>query len=118
MAVQAAPGRVVGVDRSAERLAQGQRLAADQGLAIDFLRGDAMRLPVPAAGVDFAWSRFLFQYLPAPASALAELVRVVRPGGVVAVADLDGQFGQFYPLDSGVQEDLTEALRLLAETGF
>ena len=118
MAKIAAPGRVVGVDISASRLAQARELAAADGVEAEFIEGDACHLPLPSASFDYAWSRFLFEYLPEPVRALAELSRVTRPGGTVVVADLDGQLEQFYPLEASVRSGLLEGLRLLGEAGF
>lgn len=118
MAKIVAPGRVVGVDSSAARLAQARELAAAEGLEAEFIEGNAYRLPLPSATFDYSWSRFLFEYLSEPERALAELVRVTRPGGTVVVADLDGQLEQFYPLEASVQSELLEGLRLLGRSGF
>ena len=118
MARIAAPGQVVGVDISAPRLRRGRELAAADEVEAEFVEGDACRLPLPSASFDYAWSRFLFEYLPEPERALAELARVTRSGGSVVVADLDGQLEQFYPLESCVQADLRETLRVLGKTGF
>jgi ubiquinone/menaquinone biosynthesis C-methylase UbiE len=118
MARIAASGRVVGVDVSVTRLAQARELAATEGLEAEFIEGDAYRLPLPPASFDYAWSRFLFEYLPEPERALAELSRVTCPGGTVVVSDLDGQLEQFYPIDARVQVELREALRVLGKTGF
>jgi len=106
------------MDSSASRLAEARRLAFEHGMEIDFVQGDATRLPLPADTFDYAWSRFLLEYLPDPERALVEHIRVTRPGGTVVVADLDGQIEQLYPLDGPLQEDLDEGLRILAETGF
>ncbi len=111
--ITAPAGRVVGVDISASRLKQAREFAAAGGLDVEFIEGDACCLPLPSSSFDYAWSRFLFEYLPEPERALAELARVTCPGGTVVVADLDGQLDHFYPLDASVRSDLREALRLL-----
>jgi ubiquinone/menaquinone biosynthesis C-methylase UbiE len=118
MAKLASPQRATGVDQSRDRLAEARRLALQHQLDIEFMEGDAFRLPFTRGEFDFAWSRFLFQYLPHPERALAELVRVTGRGGIVTVADLDGQIEQFYPLEKSLRADLEEALQLLSETGF
>jgi ubiquinone/menaquinone biosynthesis C-methylase UbiE len=112
------PGRVVGVDYSPARLAEARTLAGQQGLEIEFVEGAATRLPLPDAGFDYTWSRFLFAYLPAPAQALTEMVRVTRPGGSVVVGDLDGQIAQLHPLSTALRAELGEALRVLGAMGF
>jgi ubiquinone/menaquinone biosynthesis C-methylase UbiE len=118
MAQLAAPAGAVGVDQSTDRLEVGRALAAEAGIALELRQGDALRLPLPDASFDFAFSRFLFEYLPDPTAALRELVRVTRSGGTVSVADLEGQIESFEPLSPRLRADLAELLRLLGETGF
>src|SRR3954452_22183063 len=47
-----AGGRVVGVDRTPELLAEGRRLATEADVEVTFVEGDAEALPVPDASVD------------------------------------------------------------------
>jgi hypothetical protein len=46
------------------------------------------------------------------------MIRVTRPGGIVAIADLDAQLTQFYPQSPALGAGIHEALRLLAGDGF
>jgi ubiquinone/menaquinone biosynthesis C-methylase UbiE len=118
MARLAFPAATTGIDQSRDRLAEARRLAARGDMQIEFKEGDAFHLPLPSRNFDFVWSRFLLQYLSHPERAFAELVRIARPAGVVAVADLDGQIEQFHPMDRSLRADLDAALRLMGETGF
>lgn len=111
-------GRVVGVDHSAARLTVARALAAERGLELQFLAGAATDLPLPAASFDYVWSRFVFADLPQPEQALAELVRVTRPGGTVVVGDLDGQMAQFYPLSPPLRIELEAVVPLLGGGPF
>jgi ubiquinone/menaquinone biosynthesis C-methylase UbiE len=110
--------RTVGVDGSAARIAwaEGSRSSAEHG--IEFLNSDLGALPLDSDSFDFSWSRFVFEYLPDPASVLREMIRVTRPGGIVAVADLDAQLTQFHPQTTALAARMEEALRLLAGDGF
>jgi SAM-dependent methyltransferase len=78
-------GRVIGVDVDPKLL----DIARGHGSGAEFLLGSAVRIPLPDACVDVAYARFLFQHLDRPLDALAELRRVTRPGGVVALVDTD-----------------------------
>lgn len=77
--------RVVGVDLSRDMLQRGfdkVRQAATAGIALALARGEA--LPLPDASVDALSFTYLLRYVDDPAATLAELARVVRPGGAVA----------------------------------
>jgi len=112
------PGRVTGVDPRPRRVAAARTVATTDGTEIEFLEGAATRLPLPAASFDYTWSRFGFACQPQPARALAELVRVTRPGGSVVVGDLDGLCTPFYPLAPALQAELGEARQLLRASGW
>ena len=109
---------VVGVDASLDRVIDGKQLAYDSSIAAKFVQGNALRLPFDSGSFDFSWSRFLFEYLSEPIKALKEMIRVTKPGGIVAVSDLDGQIEQFYPLSEWSATNLKKALEILAQTGF
>jgi SAM-dependent methyltransferase len=80
--VDAGAGSVVGVDRSEAYLTFARRRVAHP--CARFEVGDLAMLPLAAASVDAAASAFVLNFLPDPAAGLAEMRRVVRPGGVVA----------------------------------
>jgi SAM-dependent methyltransferase len=62
--------------------------AARRGLA-RVVVADAHALPFEAATFDGAWADRVFQHLADPVAALAEMARVVKPGGRIVVADPD-----------------------------
>jgi demethylmenaquinone methyltransferase/2-methoxy-6-polyprenyl-1,4-benzoquinol methylase len=81
-------GQVVGVDLSPHLLAEARRCAAAAGVAgrVRFEVADVRCLPYPDGEFDWAWSANCVGYGLRPAApAVAELVRVVRPGGWVAL---------------------------------
>jgi len=85
---EAAPsGRVTGVDRSSAyvRFAQS-RAFTDR---IRFVVGDAQALEFSGASFDRTLSLLVMSFIPDPAKALREMIRVTRPGGVVAAAVWD-----------------------------
>jgi ubiquinone/menaquinone biosynthesis C-methylase UbiE len=119
MASIAAPGEVVGVDLSEDRIAQARARAAELGTAgVAFERGDLYALPFPDAHFDLAFSRYTFEYLTDPAKALRELKRVTRPGGRVVVADLDGNGVFHYPIPPAIEQVLAKLTGALARVGF
>jgi SAM-dependent methyltransferase len=85
------PKAVIGVDPSDGFLALARALLGDR--RVRFKRGDAQALPLPNAAVDVAVSGLVLNFVPAPARAVGEMRRAVRPGGAVAlyVWDYAGQ---------------------------
>ena len=80
---------VVGVDQSGEMLAVARRRVHAAGLAdrIELVEGSAAELPFEAAAFHHLTFTYLLRYVTDPAAVLAELVRVVRPGGTVAMLE-------------------------------
>lgn len=90
---------VTGLDFSAEmlRLAQEKYKAAN----VKWIEGDAMSLPFPDASVDLVTSAFGFRNLRNYSAGLAEIYRVLRPGGAIGILECnqpDGVSGALYNL--------------------
>jgi demethylmenaquinone methyltransferase/2-methoxy-6-polyprenyl-1,4-benzoquinol methylase len=81
--------RVVGVDFSGAMLAHGldKVRAAGLGARIQLIRGDAMNLPVADSTVHAATITFGIRNVQQPESACRELMRVLRPGGRIAILE-------------------------------
>lgn len=78
-------GRVTATDLSGEMAAKGAAEAAARGLSnVAFERMDAEALTLPDATYDRAVSALGLMYTPQPDVALAEMARVLRPGGRAA----------------------------------
>ncbi|WP_447002190.1 class I SAM-dependent methyltransferase [Saccharothrix isguenensis] len=84
-------GALSAVDLAPENAEQARALAADLPCPVEVRQGDLTDLPYPDDAFDAAWCANTTQYLDDDQlrRALAELRRVVRPGGLVAVKDLD-----------------------------
>jgi SAM-dependent methyltransferase len=78
----AADGQVTGLDLNAGMLAVARRLRP----GIDWCQGDATKLPFADASFDVVVSQFALMFFPDRAAALSEMMRVLRPGGRLAVA--------------------------------
>lgn len=78
--------RVTAVDQSEQMLAAAARALRERGLSdrVDLVRAEAEALPFDDASFDALTVTYLLRYVADPAAALAELARVVRPGGVIA----------------------------------
>jgi len=88
-ALAAKVGSVVGIDLTAAMLEQAKRGAADEGIEkTSFSVGDATALEFADGSFDGAVTRLSLHHIPVPGRAIAEMARVVRPGGLVIVGDL------------------------------
>jgi ubiquinone/menaquinone biosynthesis C-methylase UbiE len=81
--------RVTGVDFAPEMLALAKEKAASAKAKIRFEHADAENLPFAPASFDLVITRHVLWTLPHPEAAIDEWVRVLRPGGRLAV--IDGQ---------------------------
>jgi ubiquinone/menaquinone biosynthesis C-methylase UbiE len=92
LATRVAPGgRAVGVDLSQSMIGEARRRAGGAGVAVEFEVGDAQALPFADGTFDACRSERMLTHVPDPRAALAEMVRVCRPGGRVAVLDADSE---------------------------
>lgn len=90
LARRARPGEVIGVDASAEVVAQANGLAQSEGLTnVRFETGDAYGLEFPDDSFDVVHAHQVLQHLGRPIDALKEWRRVLKPGGLLAVRDVD-----------------------------
>jgi ArsR family transcriptional regulator len=80
---------VIGIDRSDEVLERARALAARRRVAnVQWKKGDLTRLPLRDASIDVALLSQSLHHAADPEDALAEAVRVLKPGGRVLVLDL------------------------------
>jgi ubiquinone/menaquinone biosynthesis C-methylase UbiE len=91
-----APAEVQGIDPSEGQLAFARSRSTSR--VTEFRLGDAMALPFPADRFDAAVMALVIIFVPEPAKAIAEMVRVVRPGGSVATYMWD-MLGGGFPVD-------------------
>ena len=90
--------RVVGVDYVPALLEDARLRAAGEGLAVEFIEGDAEALPVGDHSFDAALSAFGVMFAPDQQQTANELLRAVRPGGTIALASWtpDGFIGELF----------------------
>jgi SAM-dependent methyltransferase len=84
-------GRAIGIDQSPQFVAIAGELAQAAGLGgrVEFREGSALHLPFPGGTFDVAVAVTVLSHTPGGENAIAEMTRVVRPGGRVGVFDLD-----------------------------
>jgi SAM-dependent methyltransferase len=119
---------VTGVDIATNLLEQARARAAAENLTIQFDEGDAEKLPYDDATFDTVVTMFGAMFAPRPELVAAELTRVCRPGGRIAMANWtpEGFVGQMFkvtgkhvppppnmpsPLKWGDEETVRERLR-------
>jgi ubiquinone/menaquinone biosynthesis C-methylase UbiE len=80
--------KVYGFDASPDMLAVARRnLAAYENVELRETPGDA--LPLPDGSLDAVFANMYLHHVPDPAAAIAEMARVLRPGGRLVITDLD-----------------------------
>ena len=98
-------GRVIGIERDVAQLQGAQRLANDDGETnlVDFRQGDVLELDLGGdwESFDLAHTRFLLEHLPDPLRVVKTMVRAVRPGGRIVLADDDHGVIRLWPEPPG-----------------
>ncbi|WP_369131004.1 methyltransferase domain-containing protein [Modestobacter roseus] len=102
LAARVAPGRVVGLDVAPAPLAEARDLASRAGVAVEFVTGDGYALAFDDDSFDVVHAHQVLQHLTDPVAALREMARVCRPGGVVAVRDVDYAATTWFPASPGL----------------
>jgi SAM-dependent methyltransferase len=82
-------GRVVGIDSSQTMITEASKRAAGLDLPVEFALGDAEHLEFAAGTFDGCRAERTLVHMKDPIQVLAEMARVVRPGGRVVVLDAD-----------------------------
>jgi len=105
--------RVTGIDASTEMLDRARRKVADEGLArVEALQEmDARALDLPDASFDAVAAMHVISVVPEPRRVMAEIARVLRPGGLLVVVN---HFARA-PGDRGVLARLERALAPFAD---
>ena len=91
-------GRVVGLDFDPANISAARQLALDRGLTnVELVEGDARHTGLAAGSFDLAHARTLLINVPKPDGIVAEMVRLVKPGGSIAVLEPDVGVSVCYP---------------------
>ena len=89
---------VTGLDITPELFEPGRRRAAEAGVEIEWVEGDAQELPFDDASFDVVLSTFGCMFAPDHERAANEIARVLRPGGRLGIASwiAEGAIGDFF----------------------
>lgn len=106
LAERVAPGRVVALDAAAGALEAARATLRERGLSeqVELTSGDVMALPFEDASFDVVHAHQVLQHLADPVGALAEMRRVTRPGGIVAVRDAVYSAMTWFPEPAGMEQ--------------
>jgi ubiquinone/menaquinone biosynthesis C-methylase UbiE len=115
-------GRVAGVDPGTQQIARARAKAARRNVPIAFQIGVIEQLPFPDQTFDVVLSTLMMHHLPAPLKrqGLAEIARVLKPGGRLVIADFThkqeraGQAARFHAGGSRMQD----LVALVSDAGF
>ncbi|WP_207546473.1 methyltransferase domain-containing protein [Methylobacterium indicum] len=106
------------VDIAAASLAEAQTRIRAAGLPVPALRqADLKALPFPRASFDHAFVCFVLEHLPDPPAVLAELRRVVRPGGSLTVIEGDHGSVLLHPEDTAARAAIACQVALQRRAG-
>ncbi len=115
-------GHVTGVDPGTEQIARARRSAARRNLPIDFQIGVIEQLAFPDQTFDVVLSTLMMHHLPTSLKrqGLAEIARVLKPGGRLVIADFKRQqerAGQAVRFHAG-GSSMHDLAALVSDTGF
>ncbi len=104
-------GRVVGVEPSTERVEEARALVGHLLAAprLEFREGDATKLEVADAALDWVWCGDVLHHVQETGRALAEFARVVRPGGQIVIKESQLLHGLFLPGHPALERRLRQA---------
>jgi ubiquinone/menaquinone biosynthesis C-methylase UbiE len=118
LAERLAPGEVVGLDLSAETLAAARQDAVARGIAnLRYEEGSVYELPFPDASFDAVFAHQVLQHLRAPGAAIGEMLRVLRPGGLIAVRDVDWGTAAYWPSDPWIDRFIDVHVQTWTQNG-
>jgi SAM-dependent methyltransferase len=82
-------GRVVGVDREPRMVAAARALTTERDLSVEVIEDDATQLSLASDTFDLVHERTVLLNVSEPERVVAEMVRIAKPGGVVAIQEGD-----------------------------
>jgi len=93
-----APGEVVGIDLEDKQFEVGRAYARERGVSnVRFETGNIYNLPFESNTFDAVFAHAVLYHLKTPDRALMELYRLLKPGGVIGIRDLDNGGTIFTP---------------------
>lgn len=86
--------RIIAIDQSEAMLSQMQRKFAHLE-GIDYRYGEAERLPLADESVEYVFANMYLHHVESPGVAIKEMARILQPGGVLTITDVDAHAFEF-----------------------
>ncbi len=80
--------KVIAIDQSDAMLQELKKKFQNTG-KIDYRKGDAEKLPIEDETVDYAFANMFLHHVERPSVVIKELVRILKPSGMLVITDLD-----------------------------
>jgi SAM-dependent methyltransferase len=102
-------GKVIGIERDDAQLAKARTLAREAGedALVEFRQGDVLALDLPHdewGSFDVVHTRFLLEHLPDPLAVVRTMLRALKPGGRIVLADDDHEVMRLWPEPPGFSD--------------
>ncbi|MGC9360986.1 MAG: class I SAM-dependent methyltransferase [Anaerolineae bacterium] len=110
-------GVVYALDRSREMLAEGRKVAGEELAGVPMVRGDARALPYEDRIFDAVVCLEALEFLSEAETAIAEMVRVLKPGGVLLLSNRVGSDAWWFPGRMAGRGRLEDHLRKIGLEG-
>ena len=118
------PSRLIGIDSDLAMLKRSAAAVRDEGLRVELFHADAVKLPLPDASVDMVFCHQTVHHLVEQQDALAEILRVLRSGGLLLLAESTRRYIHSWIIrllfrhDMTVQRSADEFLAMVRAAGF
>lgn len=119
-----APRRLIGIDADSEILAKARAQVEQDGVGVELMQGNGAAIGLPDNSVDIVFCHQTFHHLVEQEQAIAEFYRVLKPGGLLLMAESTRAYIHSWmirllfrhPMD--VQKSAPEYLDLVRRAGF
>lgn len=119
-----APRRLIGIDIDPQMLAVSEQEARDNRLTVELMQSSASRIPLSDGAVDLVFCHQTFHHLTQQEAALQEFFRVLKPGGMLLMAESTRSYIHSWIIrllfrhDMTVQRSADEYLAMIRAAGF
>jgi ubiquinone/menaquinone biosynthesis C-methylase UbiE len=113
-----APGEVTGVDKAASEIERAQRGALEADVTnLHFVVDNLNQLQLPDSSFDAVFAHTVLEHVAEPGRVLQEMHRVLKPGGLIGIRDVDRGGDLLAPADEALHQLRTLALEVWRRAG-